>query len=173
MPGSRSQHLNPVGAQVIDLEKARISYRDWITSAPEDEMPGWFPVMECGSAARVVSSGGTLSPYLTFRLAEHVAAAGMWSTLGDRLEVLDMLDPDAVAMEAFRTGQGGGLPPGVLTSMVARDQLRNVSQAARRLTRALAANRLGLADPALTDPHLRWAHLQRVHPTYRPDRAWL
>ena len=116
-------------------------------------------------AGERVARGEPLSPYLVMYLAEHTGAAELWTELGRDVELIDRLDPDTVAVEAFRTSYGGHpLPPAVLTTMVARDQLRTASPAQRRLTRALTAARLRLTDPTVNDPRLLWARLQPITP---------
>lgn len=71
-------------------------------------------------AAALVDEGAALDPYLERYLPEHAAAAGDWGLLGD-VELVDRLDPRAVAAEAFRAapGQAGGLPAAVTVTMVA------------------------------------------------------
>jgi len=116
-------------------------------------------------AEAVVTAGGDLDPYLRRYLAEHVGEALRWEGLGERIDVLDRLDPDAVAGEAMRSGRGQQpLPAAVVTTMVAHVELRSSSAEQRRLARALAAARLRFHDPDLTDPRLRWSRLRRVVP---------
>jgi WD40 repeat protein len=123
-----------------------------------------------GSVARVlladaVADDGELSPYLARYLAEHVGAARLWELLTEHDEVLDRVDPTSVAVEAFRTGYGGSaLPPPVVTTMVAHAQLHSSRPEQRRLTRALAARRLGFDDARMSDPRVRWARLARISP---------
>ena len=107
------------------------------------------------------SAGGA---YLRRYLAEHVAVAGLWVELADRVDVLDGLDPDAVAAEAFRSVYGrGDLPAGIAVSMAARHELMVAADAdQRRLVRALMAARLGVDGPGLRDPRVLWCRLGRV-----------
>lgn len=77
--------------------------------------------------------------------------------IGDRLDVLDGLDPDAVASEALRSVAGQKeLPAAIAVSMAARNGLRSWEPGERRLVRALMAARLGVDGPGLRDPRLRW-----------------
>ena len=119
----------------------------------------------CGTQ-NVAAAGAELDPYLRRYLPGYIGAAGVLDRLGQRIDVLDRLDADAVAAEAMRTSFGHAVPllPPVLTTMVAHHQLHSPSAEQRCLTRALAAARLGLDDPRLKDPRLRWSHLQRVVP---------
>src|SRR3954470_3390011 len=118
-----------------------------------------------GYASGVVTSVGELDPYLRRYLPEHVGGSGLWDRLGERIDVLDRLDPDVVASEVMRTAGGlASLPVSILTTMVAHAELRSPVVEDRRLARALAASRLGLSDPAMTDPRLRWSRLNTVVP---------
>lgn len=57
-----------------------------------------------------------LNPYLRIRLSTHAAHAlpAAWEELGGRPDVLDRLDPYAVASDALRTGNADRLPGAVL-----------------------------------------------------------
>jgi WD40 repeat protein len=118
-----------------------------------------------GHAEGVANDDGELAPYIRRYLPEHVGDAGIWDRLGDRIEVLDRLNPDAVASEAMRVQRGPAtLPAPVIITMVAHNELRSASAEQRQLTRALTASRLGFRDPALTDPSLRWSCLKKMVP---------
>ncbi|WP_280396996.1 hypothetical protein [Nocardia carnea] len=115
-------------------------------------------LLGCGSAA--VDRAEPVDGYLRRYLAEHVGVAGLWRELGERVGLLDRLDPTAVATEAFRTESfsGVGLPATIVTTMVAQGPLAG-TRTDRNLVRALTATRLGLRDPLVRDDRVRWSHL--------------
>jgi WD domain, G-beta repeat len=114
----------------------------------------------------VAGGGDGGGPYLRRYLAEHVAEAGLWPELAGQIAVLDGLDPDSVAVEAFRTAYGRGyLPAAIAVTMAARNELRSPASAEqRRLTKALMSARLGLDEPLLRDPRVRWTQLAPTRP---------
>jgi hypothetical protein len=105
-----------------------------------------------------------IHPYLARHFAGHVGAAGLWSELADRLEVLARLDPKTVRIEAFRTLYvRGEMPAPITVWMVNAGELAAAPSEQRRLVRALAAQRLGLHRVGLSDhPELLWCRLARV-----------
>ncbi len=110
-----------------------------------------------------------LSPYLRRYLTEHVGSDGEWHRLGQRLALLDNLDPNSVAFEATRTffGRGSTPPATVLITMIAREELDSPSSEQRQLTRAISAALLGQTDVGLTSPLLRWSQVGRMVPHIR------
>jgi hypothetical protein len=59
-------------------------------------------------------------PYLQRYLIEHVGNTDPWDRLGQRIDVLDCLDADAIVAEAMRTGSKQvALPVPILATMIA------------------------------------------------------
>ena len=116
------------------------------------------------------STGTEINPYLTYRLAEHVAEAGMWEELAAVSSVLDQLDPESVAAEALRTAYGkADLPLAIASSLSAQHILSGVNPADRAMTRrvAMACNQSGVTQSAASDrPHHAWAQLRRHDPLH-------
>lgn len=126
-----------------------------------------FPIADqlLTRAEELAANGDALDPYLRAYLAEHVGETELWRQLSRRIRVLDELDPDAVAHEAMRAADPlRPPPPAVLTTMVAHLELHHESADTRSLIRALAAARLRLEDRDLSDPRLRWTHLEMMVP---------
>ena len=106
-----------------------------------------------------------LPGYLATYLPAHISACGAWEALGTSADVLDRLDPDRLAVEAFRrTHRKTQLPAPVAAGIVSREALRSTPLPMRRRTiRALGMERLRRADPSTLDPSILWA---RLPPTY-------
>ena len=124
------------------------------------------------SRALAVSADGMwpLSPYIGHRLAEHVAEAGTWEELADRPPVLDRLDPESVAAEAFRTGYGrADLPLAIAASLAARHLLSSVEATDRWMTRQITMACLASATRAAETaekPAASWAFMNRHDPLH-------
>jgi hypothetical protein len=99
------------------------------------------------------------NPYLVRHLSGHVAAAGMWAELADS-PVLDHLDPEALARDAFRTAFAStDLPPKIAAVMSGHHVLADLPPESRPMTRDLIARRYGpVADrtPADAPWSTRW-----------------
>ncbi|WP_432164570.1 WD40 repeat domain-containing protein [Streptomyces sp. bgisy031] len=108
------------------------------------------------------------NPYVTHHLAGHVAEAGAWQDLADAPDVLDRLEPRAVAAEVLRLGYGrGGLPDPITATLVARDLLASVAPEDRATVRALTSARFVGVPAAAEAPRgdatwfVRWTRLRR------------
>lgn len=91
----------------------------------------------------VRQGGGHLNPYLTHYLSAHAGLGGApaWKVLADHTDLLDQLDPVAVAADAMRTAFGRiSLPPAIT----------GILGASRYLQRAAATDRPGLRQLAMT-----------------------
>ncbi|WP_436535217.1 nSTAND1 domain-containing NTPase [Actinoplanes sp. HUAS TT8] len=87
---------------------------------------------------------GVANPYVVMHLSGHVADAGVWDALAAAPDVLDRLDPLAIAADALRTVFGGaGLPLPVAGVILARHQLAAAGAADRAGLRQLAMTALG------------------------------
>ncbi|MET9859582.1 WD40 repeat domain-containing protein [Streptomyces smyrnaeus] len=121
----------------------------------------------------------TPNPYIAHHLAGHIAEAGAWRELADAPQVLDHLEPRAVAAEALRLGYGRTLLPGPVTAtLVARDLLASVAPKDRETVRALTMARFVGAVPADGTRRadatwtVRWTRLRRdLLPAILTDRA--
>lgn len=83
--------------------------------------------------------GESPSPYVVLRLAEHVAAAGVWDDLAAAPYVLDQLDPDSVAVAVLRTAFGrSDLPAPIGASLSARHLFNLLDPDDRLMTRWIA-----------------------------------
>jgi WD40 repeat protein len=83
--------------------------------------------------------GESPSPYLVLRLAEHVAAAGVWDDLSAAPYLLDQLDPDSVAVAVLRTAFGrSDLPAPIGASLSARHLFNRLAPEDRLMTRWIA-----------------------------------
>ncbi|WP_327000897.1 hypothetical protein OHA72_38000 [Dactylosporangium sp. NBC_01737] len=89
------------------------------------------------------------NPYVTFHLAEHAAAAAAWQDLA-RSDVLDHLDPGAVAAAAGRAAGPARLSTEVAAVVFARHVLTGLPPHLRTPVRELAGARLDGA-PAVHD----------------------
>ena len=116
------------------------------------------------------STGAGINPYLIYRLAEHVAEAGIWAELAAVSSVLDQLDPESVAAEALRTAYGkADLPLAIASSLSAQHILSGLTPADRTMTRhiAMACNHSGGTPFAEGDGPLHaWAQLRRHDPLH-------
>ena len=99
-------------------------------------------------------------------LLRAVAAAAAWQDLADAPEVLDRLDPDAVAREVLRsTPRWTQLPAGIVAVVAARHVLATAEPADRHVIRTVAAARYAGVAPRPDDTgngcwRLRWARLR-------------
>ncbi|GAA1363274.1 WD40 repeat domain-containing protein [Catellatospora chokoriensis] len=109
----------------------------------------------------------TPNAYVVRYLAEHVAEAGTWSGLAAAPEVLDELDPQAVASVALRTAFGrADLPEAISATLAGRHLLAAVPARDRALVRAITAIRHAGGAPSRTARRgcvwrLVWARLRR------------
>lgn len=88
-------------------------------------------------------------PAVAQRLVERVAASAAWRELADAPDVLDSLDPDAVAGAVLRAGlDWAGLPGEILAVLRARHVLAAAAPADRAVIRGLAMARSGHPLPA-------------------------
>jgi hypothetical protein len=115
-----------------------------------------------------------LNPYFRHRLSAHAASAPAeaWTELAGRLDVLDRLDPYAVAGDALRTGPADRLPPPVLgmmtTAYLARQGGEDDRPGLRRLGEEWIAGHSRRPDSAVTGAwSLRWSMLPR-RPAHLP-----
>lgn len=116
-------------------------------------------------AIRVTDADRPCDAYLTKYLGSHIGHAGLWHELEEQPKVLDALDPSAVSQEAMASVTSlDHLPTSVLATTVAHAQLRNQDSTQRRLTRALAASRLGRSSVVVSDARLKWSSLRPVVP---------
>ncbi|MEU6565959.1 NACHT and WD repeat domain-containing protein [Streptomyces parvulus] len=113
-----------------------------------------------------------LNPYLRIRLSTHAAHAlsAAWAELGGRPDVLDRLDPYAVASDALRTDQADGLPVAVLGTITTAHLVRQGGGDDRPGLRMLGEARVlgGTRRPETVVPgtwSVRWSSLpqQPVH----------
>jgi carbon storage regulator CsrA len=119
-----------------------------------------------------------LSPYLVNHLAGHVAEADAWAALGRALEVLDYLDPGAIAEQVLGASTGGGdWPNAIVATVGAQHLLAEANPAGRPLIRAVeTARRSGIDPSALADTRARPAgawHLAWARVPYRPPHLRL
>ncbi len=122
-------------------------------------------------AARRTPNDRPLNSYLTRRLPGHVADGRAWQDLAAAPDVLDRIDPDAVAEEALRTAFGQAELPTTITAVLAvRDQLSDTARREHRTARRqLAVSRLGGPSPtALVENaplRLAWHHGRSLTPS--------
>lgn len=100
------------------------------------------------------------NPYLVRHLSGHVAAAGMWPELAGSA-VLDHLDPETLARDAFRTAFGNAdLPAAIAATMSGHHVLAELPPESRATTRDLIARQFGPVQSRASDDvpwSTRWA----------------
>ena len=111
-----------------------------------------------------------INPYLTHRLAEHVAEAGIWDELAAASFVLDRLDPESVAAEALRTAYGkADLPLTIAASLSAQHMLSAITPEDRSMTRSVVMACLGSGESPFVrgdEGQRAWARLRRHDPLH-------
>ncbi|MFV2084293.1 WD40 repeat domain-containing protein [Micromonospora sp. LOL_021] len=114
---------------------------------------------------------GPLNPYLEEHLAAHVATGRVWDKLADHPQVLDRLDPAAVAAAVLRTTFGRARLPAQVAGVAGEAHtLAHLPIADRGIVREMAALRFdgGVARPGVAGEgawQLRWAEMehQQLH----------
>lgn len=92
------------------------------------------------------------NPYLQRHLSAHVAESRDWDLLATHPDVLDRLDPTAVAADVLSTAFGHGPLPGPVAATVsAQHLLLGVAPEDRALIRDVAAARIGASTTARDD----------------------
>jgi len=125
-------------------------------------------------ARQAVGGNQAVEPYLRHYLAEHVWQSGNWDDLAE-VELVDALDVGAVTAAGWRSRHSTDLPAAVKTTMLASAELATHDMEARRLTRALAAARLGLDRTELPCGELAWASASResLHLALKGHTGWV
>jgi len=158
---------------------AHDTFRDFFLPAADSTEPGLT-----SSRARLAmallhtpwTEGPVLNPYLVRHLSGHIAAAGMegWRSLAERLDILDRLDPHAVASDAMRGGGPLDLPDAIVGTIATAHLTDGAAAADRRGLRELGMVRtIGSLSPSAGRPAddqvgtwgLRWARTRR-HPLH-------
>jgi WD40 repeat protein len=112
------------------------------------------------------ASDSAPNPYVVGHLSGHVAEGGEWAPLLIYLDVLDRLDPNALAADALRTVFGHvDLPPPIAAVIAARHLLSDADPADRPGLREIAAANLGWTGrPGRGRWTVRWAWCRRDAP---------
>ncbi len=108
-----------------------------------------------------------LNPYLRFYLPRHARSASNWEQIADHPEIIDALDPQALAVELTRTVFGQPeFSLRLQVALVATPQLVQARDARdRSLARTLSRRRLGGSPSAQEDdPRVGWTQLIAVVP---------
>jgi WD40 repeat protein len=143
--------------------------RPWLAGSSGSGVLAGHHKRIAGAFLASARDAGAANPYVTYRLAEHVAEAGMWDELAEAPFVLDDLDPDSVAAETLRTVYGrADLPPAIAASLSARHLLSVIRPGDRAMTRAIAMACLqpGYGSPTGGGYPRAWARLRRHDPLH-------
>ncbi|WP_172892352.1 NACHT and WD repeat domain-containing protein [Micromonospora coxensis] len=104
-------------------------------------------LLEAFSAAAPPPNSAMINPYLEYHLSRHALLAGAvgWKLLAEKPDLLDRLNPRAVAIDAFSSR--ASLPPQITGVAYAYEQLERLLPALRRPTRELATLRVTGVPP--------------------------